>query len=75
MTHSSGSSADNLHNVREVVLKEDEDGFELVNYPTHIDRGSVLFSLNMFDEYQDFSQDELREISRTHWGVYKKDLG
>ena len=75
MTHSIAKSADNLHINREVVSEENEDGPEFINYPTHVDRGSVLFSLNYFDEYQDFSQDELREISRTHWTVYKQDCG
>ena len=58
-----------------VVLEKDEDGFEIVNYPTNIDQGSSLFSLNIFYDYQDFSQDDLRDISKTYLGIYKEDLG
>ena len=75
MTHNSSRIVDNLHNEWKEVVEKDEDGFEIVNYPTQIDRGSSLFSLNMFDDLQDFSQDELRDISKTNWGIYKEDLG
>ena len=58
-----------------MVFEEDEDGFQLINYPIHIDRGFELFSQDNYEEYMDLAQDELRQILSTYWGVYKGDLG
>ena len=38
-------SADN-YTYQGVVLGEDEDGHQVINYPTYVDRGAILFSLD-----------------------------
>ena len=73
-SHNIIHSTDNLQ-FEEVVFEEDEDGFQLINYPIHIDRGFELFSQDNYEEYMDLAQDELRQILSTYWGVYKGDLG
>ena len=53
------------------VVEKDEDGFELITHPTHTDRGSSLFSLELFDNYHDLSCDKLSEIAANYWSLYK----
>lgn len=56
-----------------VVSVKDEDGTEVINYPTHTDRGFNLFSLSDFDNYTDLlAQDELQERIETYWNLYKE---
>ena len=67
-------STDNYQEYEEVVLEKDEDGFQLINYPIHTGWGSDLFSLDSYEEYMDFAQDELRDITSTFWWTYKGDV-
>ena len=72
MTNKDGEYADN-YTYEGVVLSKDEDGFEIINYPTHTDRGSVSFSLTNFEKYQELmAQDELQEEISTYMMVYKQ---
>ena len=57
-----------------IFLENYQDGTECINYPTIIDRGPVSFSLLNVELYQDLSQDDLQEIARDHWLIYKQDL-
>ena len=55
-----------------MVMDKFEDGHEeIVDYPKYIDRGSVLFSLDYFEYFQEMGQDELKEIISDHWCQYK----
>ena len=58
-----------------VVLEKDEDGFELINYPTYRDQGPFSFSLSDFEYYTDFeAQDELQDQVKTFWTVFKQHV-
>ena len=55
-----------------MVMDKFEDGQEeIVNYPKYTDRGSILFSLDLFEHFQEMGQDEIKEIISDHWCQYK----
>ena len=55
--------------MREAVSDKYEDGPESINYTN--DRGTLLFSLENYESYLDLGQDDLKEITLTHWLEYK----
>ena len=55
-----------------MVFDEIEDRMEqIINYPIFIDRGSELFSLEKFDQFQEVGWDELQEITTNYWRIFK----
>ena len=52
-----------------VVWDKDEDGNELITHTAYIDRGSSLFSMDLFDEFQEMGQDKLGEITYSYWNI------